>query len=583
MATATSRLQIQIDAKNNASPAIKGITSDIKGMDAAAGSLAGGLGGLAGAAGVAGLAALGGAAVGAAFDMSRLAATATDVEASFKSMAGEASGQMFEGLKEASRGAISDMELMLAANRAMLLGVADSTQEMVQLMDVARASSQAMGTTTADAFADLVTGLGRGSAQILDNLGIMIDADQANQAYADAIGKTVSQLSDQEKKQALVNAVLRDTAALVEANEAAGDDAASNFERMDAAIQNAKVAMGELFSPTVVAIADALAKATTDMLAAREEAAAAAEKREDPDNLLEWIQNIREMNKAYAEQAIASRIAQSGVDGLGGANFEYAKAAGASDKITHDLTFSFNTLGAAGGVAAEGIRKVGEIAPWAAGQLAALKAQSDATSAALAGIQSAAIGAVHAAASAAVGIMSSSEIARIYGESTKKIQGQIDAMEAVGMSADEIDFKMQEMAKRASAPFDIAVEAARAAEKQNTAVAKSVDSLSQEYQDLAGKVQSVLSGALDPGVGVDPDKVLEAMGFPREDAINENARRLADIAANGLKGQDWLGAFGDEVPDIWRMIRTAQNPQEEAARLLKDFQDGLLTSPIDKE
>jgi hypothetical protein len=44
-----------------------------------------------------------------------------------------------------------------------------------------------------------------------------------------------------------------------------------------------------------------------------------------------------------------------------------------------------------------------------------------------------------------------------------------------------------------------------------------------------------------------------------------------------------LGAFGDEVPDIWRMIRTAQNPQEEAARLLKDFQDGLLTAPIDKE
>jgi hypothetical protein len=73
------------------------------------------------------------------------------------------------------------------------------------------------------------------------------------------------------------------------------------------------------------------------------------------------------------------------------------------------------------------------------------------------------------------------------------------------------------------------------------------------------------------------------MGFPREDAINENARRLADIAVNGLKDQDWLGEFGNEVPDIWRMIRTAQNPQEEAARLLQDFQDGLLTSPIDKQ
>jgi hypothetical protein len=31
------------------------------------------------------------------------------------------------------------------------------------------------------------------------------------------------------------------------------------------------------------------------------------------------------------------------------------------------------------------------------------------------------------------------------------------------------------------------------------------------------------------------------------------------------------------------MIRTAQNPQEEAAYLLRDFQDGLLTAPIDRD
>src|SRR5690606_916954 len=55
------------------------------------------------------------------------------------------------------------------------------------------------------------------------------------------------------------------------------------------------------------------------------------------------------------------------------------------------------------------------------------------------------------------------------------------------------------------------------------------------------------------------------------------------IAANGLKGQDWLDAFASEVPDIWRMIRTAQNPQEEAAHLLRDFQDGLLTAAIDRD
>ena len=179
--------------------------------------------------------------------------------------------------------------------------------------------------------------------------------------------------------------------------------------------------------------------------------------------------------------------------------------------------------------------------------------------------------------------MNTSEIARIYTQNEKRLKEQQKVFESVGMTTAEVDFKMQELAKKSALPFDIAVEAAREAEKANNAVAKSVDTLSAEYSNLQSKVQGVLSGALDPGVGVDPDDVLAALGFPREDEINENARRLADIAKNGLKNQEWLDEFQREVPDIWQMIRLAQNPQEEAARLLRDFQDGLLTSPIDKE
>src|SRR5690606_35375779 len=84
------------------------------------------------------------------------------------------------------------------------------------------------------------------------------------------------------------------------------------------------------------------------------------------------------------------------------------------------------------------------------------------------------------------------------------------------------------------------------------------------------------------GVGVDPDKILGDFGF-REDEINENARRLADIAANGLKDQDWLGKFQEAVPNIWEAIRMSGNPQEEAAFILKEFQDGLRPELIDKD
>jgi hypothetical protein len=64
-----------------------------------------------------------------------------------------------------------------------------------------------MGITTEQAFDRLVTGLGRGSAKILDDLGIIVHVTQINEAYATSLGKTADQLTDAEKKQALVNEV----------------------------------------------------------------------------------------------------------------------------------------------------------------------------------------------------------------------------------------------------------------------------------------------------------------------------------------------------------------------------------------
>lgn len=99
---------------------------------------------------------------------------------------------------------------MLSANKAMSLGVAKNTNDFTTLMDIARIKAKNMGITTTQAYNDIVTGLGRGSAMILDNLGITVNAAQANEEYAKSIGKTVNQLTDAEKKQALVNKVVSD-------------------------------------------------------------------------------------------------------------------------------------------------------------------------------------------------------------------------------------------------------------------------------------------------------------------------------------------------------------------------------------
>ena len=55
---------------------------------------------------------------------------------------------------------------------------------MTALINVARSRGAAMGLTLTQAFNDIVTGLGRESALILDNLGITIKVRTGDADYA---------------------------------------------------------------------------------------------------------------------------------------------------------------------------------------------------------------------------------------------------------------------------------------------------------------------------------------------------------------------------------------------------------------
>nr|DAN78548.1 MAG TPA: hypothetical protein [Caudoviricetes sp.] len=150
------------------------------------------------------------------------------------------SKDILSGLQNASKGAVSNYDLILSANKAMSLGVAKNTNDFTTLMEIARIKAKNMGITTTQAYNDIVTGLGRGSAMILDNLGITINAAQANEEYAKSIGKTVSQLTDAEKKQALINKVVADGKKEL---EAAGEIMLTDAERRQkliAQIENMK-------------------------------------------------------------------------------------------------------------------------------------------------------------------------------------------------------------------------------------------------------------------------------------------------------------------------------------------------------
>lgn len=121
---------------------------------------------------------------------------------------GASSEAMLTGLRTATEGAISDLELMTLTNQAVALGVANSQKEFERLASGAVRLGRALGLGPTQALQSLTTGIGRQSALVLDNLGILVKAEASNLAYAQSIGKTVDQLTAEEKKLAFQKAAI---------------------------------------------------------------------------------------------------------------------------------------------------------------------------------------------------------------------------------------------------------------------------------------------------------------------------------------------------------------------------------------
>jgi len=196
-----------------------------------------------------------------AVEAARAAAGVQALETAFQRLAresGTSGATMLASLRDASSGMISDADLMLAASSAMALGVADNVQEVTNLLQIAIAKGAEFGQAPTKAFGDLINGLGRMSPEILNNIGIIVDADKAYKDYAQSIGTTADALDDQQRMQALVNAVLEANPDAARQAAEAGDSAAGAFARWDVATQTFSQTAGNVFLPAVAGMTEAL-------------------------------------------------------------------------------------------------------------------------------------------------------------------------------------------------------------------------------------------------------------------------------------------------------------------------------------
>ena len=99
---------------------------------------------------------------------------------------------------------------------------------------------------------------------MLDNLGIMFDIEDANKKYADSVNKSVSELTEQERKQAFVNEAMFQARDLVDSLGEEQLTTADSISQMKTAVFELAVTLGDQLSPFVVELSGKLVKLTND-------------------------------------------------------------------------------------------------------------------------------------------------------------------------------------------------------------------------------------------------------------------------------------------------------------------------------
>lgn len=167
---------------------------------------------------------------------------ATGFETLQKSVGQDPSASI-QKLREATQGLVSDVALYQRANQAVLLGV--PTDTFNEAAAAAVKLGRAMGIDAAFGLESLSLGLGRQSRLYLDNLGIVVSAEEAYANFAVTIGKTANDLTDAEKKQAFFAEALRKIKERADELPDPLDSVGIALQRLQAAQENANTKFSE--------------------------------------------------------------------------------------------------------------------------------------------------------------------------------------------------------------------------------------------------------------------------------------------------------------------------------------------------
>jgi len=242
-----------------------------------------------------------------------------DVSTAFATLSGstESASVAVGKLEKATDGTMSSFELFKQANNAMILGVTKNSDEMAEMFDMAQRLGEALGRDTTSSVESLVTGIGRQSRLMLDNIGIIVDSEKAYQDYAKELRKSAKNLTDSEKKQAFLNATLESARQKVKNLPPEVETASKIFKVFGTQLNDLGASLGTTLTPVAVG----LTKLFTALVSGIDAGVDALNAFFGLDNDSRTVEGVNEQLKKLQEELLKLQgISVKGgmLDGLGG-------------------------------------------------------------------------------------------------------------------------------------------------------------------------------------------------------------------------------------------------------------------------
>jgi len=172
---------------------------------------------------------------------------------------------IIKSVNDITKAQLSLGELASTVNIGLAAGF--NTQQIDDLAEVSLRASKALGRSLTDSFTRLARGAAKLEPELIDELGIFTRLDPAVRAYADSVGRSVTSLTNFERRQAFANAVIEEGQRKFRDVDTSTKTTAESLEQLSSTIVNLGLQFGALLATGIAPLADFITGSLSNSLA----------------------------------------------------------------------------------------------------------------------------------------------------------------------------------------------------------------------------------------------------------------------------------------------------------------------------